>query len=121
MPDNVTPGKRLRMSVSNISGWIGLACAQPWGIGVIKNINAASPWTDALSQKLHALWPTGIKFTHCFATKRARALLQASRTVTLFGQGGVRPDQPIIAPAPVVDIEGVPIIPTDGIQLQAKW
>jgi hypothetical protein len=112
---------RYRAMVSNISGFIGLACAHPWGVMCIKNVNAANPWSDKLSAQLHALMPAGIVPTHCFATKRARATLQQTRTVTLFGQAGVKPDQATIAPIPTVDIQGVPIYVTDGIQLQAAF
>lgn len=112
-------GARRRASFSNISGWIGLACAHPWAVAAIVNIDATHQWTDKMSSQLHALLPMGIKPTHCFATKRAIAGLQQQRTVTLFGQGQTRPDQPTYAPLPTVDIEGVPIIPTDGIQLGA--
>jgi hypothetical protein len=121
MPDPTNPAKRLRMSVCNISGWIGLCCAHPWAVACIKNIDAVTGWTDAMSSKLHALLPVGVKPTHCFCTKRTRALLQQSRTVTLFGQAGLRPDQPTIAPLPQADIEGVPLVVTDGIQLQKAW
>lgn len=111
---------RYRAQVSNISGFIGLSAANPWSVACIKNIDATHPWTDALSAKLHALLPTGIQPTHCFATKRAIAGLQQSRTVTLFGAGTTKADQPTIAPVPKVDVEGIQIIPTDGIQLSAK-
>ena len=121
IPDPKNPGARLRCSCTNIVGFIGLACAHPWGVTCIKNIDAAHPWTDKLSSELHALLPVGVTPTHCFATKRARAGLQQSRTVTLFGQGTRRPNQPTIAPTPDVDIEGVPIIPTDGIQPVAAF
>jgi hypothetical protein len=108
---------RYRAQVSNISGFIGLSAANPWCVACIKNIDAAHPWTDAISAKLHALLPMGIQPTHCFATKRAIAGLQQSRTVTLFGQQSARPDQPTIAPIPKTDVEGITIYPTDGIQL----
>jgi hypothetical protein len=114
-------GGRLRASLSNISGWIGLMGAHPWAVTCIKNIDAAHPWTDKLSSQLHALLPMGILPTHCFATKRAIAGLQQSRTVTLFGQAATRPNQPTIAPIPTVDIQGIPIVPTDGIQLGAAF
>ena len=116
MPDPKTPGARLRASVTNISGWIGLAAAHPFCVACIKNVDQQHPWTDVLSSKLHALLPVGITPTHCFATKRAIAGLQQTRTVTLFGQATTKPNQPTIAPIPQVDIAGVPIIPTDGIQ-----
>ena len=121
MPDPKTPGARLRASVTNISGWIGLAAAHPYCVACIKNIDGAHPWTDVLSAKLHALLPQGITPTHCFATKRAIAGLQQSRTVMLFGQGTHRPNQATIAPLPTVDVNGIPVIATDGIQLGAAF
>lgn len=121
VPDSKIAGARLRASVTNISGWIGLAAAHPYCIACIKNVDNTHAWTDALSAQLHAILPNGITPTHCFATKRAIAGLQQSRTVTLFGQGTRRPNQPLIAPTPEVDVMGVPIIPTDGIQLGAAF
>lgn len=119
--DPKTPGARLRASVTNINGFIGLSCAHPWGVACIKNIDATHPWTDALSSKLHALLPVGVTPTHCFATKRAIAGLQQGRTVTLFGTQAARPNQPTVAPIPQQDANGVQIFPTDGIQLQAAF
>ena len=121
VPDAKTPGARLRASVTNITGFIGLCAAHPWAVTCIKNIDAAHPWTDKLSSQLHALMPVGVTPTHCFATKRAIAGLQQQRTVTLFGTGTQKPNQPTIAPIPQVDIAGVPIMATDGIQLQAAF
>jgi len=122
---NDAAGKRFRASVSNVKGWIGLSCAHPFAVSVIKNVTALKPWTDALSAQLHALLPVGIQPNFCFATKRSRGLLQQSRTVALFGQAGIarKGDQSdaTIAAVPAVDIEGVPIVPTDGIQLQPAW
>ena len=110
-----------RASVTNVSGWIGLAAAHPFCVACIKNVDQQHQWTDLLSTELHAMLPMGITPTYCFATKRAIAGLQQSRTVTLFGQGTRRPNQPIIAPTPTVDVMGVPIIATDGIQLGAAF
>ncbi len=118
--DPKAPNTQYRALCSNLLGFIGLCAAHPWSVACIKNIDATHPWTDALSAKLHALLPVGIVPTHCFASKRARGGLQQSRTVTLFGQAGIKPNQATIAPIPTVDIEGIPIIPTDGIQLQAN-
>jgi len=116
---------RYRAQVSNINGFVGLSAANPWCVAVIKNVDAAHPWTDALSSKLHALLPVGIAPTHCFATKRARALLQQQRTVTLFGQAGLKrtggSEDALLAPVPQTDVEGIPITVTDGIQLGAAF
>jgi hypothetical protein len=114
-------GGRYRAQVSNINGFVGVSAANPWSVACIKNVDATAKWTDAMSAQLHALLPVGIKPTHCFATKRAIAGLQQGRTVALFGQAAARPDQPTIAPVPTTDVMGVPIYPTDGIQLSAKF
>lgn len=116
---NLADGTRARRSVTNISGWIGLVGANPFCVACIKNIDIAHPWTDALSAKLHSYLPVGITPTHCFATKRAIAGLQQGRTVTLFGTATRRPNQAVVAPLPTVDVNGVPIHATDGIQLEA--
>jgi len=116
-----SPSLRRRALLSNISGFVGLSCAHPWGVVCIKNIDATHPWTDALSAQLDALLPAGITPTHCFATKRARALLQQQRTVVLYGSGATRPNQATIAPIPTNDVNGVPIYVTDGIQLNAAF
>jgi len=114
---------RYRAMVSNISGYIGLSCAHPWAVACIKNIDAAHPWTDTLTAKLDALIPSGIKFTHCFATKRARGGLQQSRSVILQAnqQTGNAKDLSNIAQVPAADMNGVPITVTDGIQLTAAF
>jgi len=120
--DNVpggAPGARRRASLSNISGWIGLSCMHPFAIFAIINIDGAHQWTDSLSDQLHELMPVSIKPTHVFATKRAIGGLQRSRTVTLMGQGTMQPDQPNIAAWPTTDSMGIPIVPTDGINLGA--
>jgi hypothetical protein len=46
--------------------------------------------------------------------RRSRQQLQASRTVTLFGQGTTRPNQELLAPIPD-SYDGIPIICTDSI------
>ena len=118
---NDKSGGRYRAQVSNICGFVGVSAANPWCVACIKNVDNTAKWTDALSAQLHALLPVGITPTHCFATKRAIAGLQQGRTVTLFGEASSRPNQPTVAPIPTTDVNGVPIYPTDGIQLTAKF
>ncbi len=110
--------KKYMAWVSNLTGFIGLSCAHAAAVGCVKNITSANPWTDALSAKLLALFPVGVRPNLIFATPRARSYLQQSRTVTLFGEGGSRPNQPAIAPIPT-EYDGIPIIPTDSIALEA--
>lgn len=119
--DPADPKKQLRKNISNIKGFVGLSAAHPWGVTCIKNIDAAHPWTDALTTKLDQLVPAGIKFTHCFATKRAIGGLQQSRTVVIQAskQTGNPKDIANVAQVPTSDMNGVQIIPTDGIQLAA--
>lgn len=118
-----TPGTRLRASVSNISGFIGLSGAHPWSVTCIKNIDATHPWTDALSAKLDQLTPAGYKPSFVFATKRARGYLQQSRTVAIqaSAQTGNAKDIANVSQLPTMDLNGVPIIVTDGIQLQKSF
>ena len=115
--------KQLRKNITNISGFIGLSAAHPWCVACVKNIDAAHPWTDALTAKLDALIPTGIKYTHCFATKRARGGLQQSRTVVIQAsrQTGNARDIANVSEVPTTDMNGVPIVVTDGIQLSAAF
>jgi len=122
-------GGRYLAWVSNVKGLVGLSMANIRSIGCIRNVDArisggsyVKPWTDALSAQLWALFPVGLKPNLCFATRSAIASLQAQRTVTIFGNLGVRTAGTPgvtgnIAPWPTQDINGVPIIPTDCILL----
>jgi hypothetical protein len=123
VPDPADPKKQLRKNLTNISGFIGLVAAHPWCVACIKNIDAAHPWTDALTSKLDQLIPEGIQYTHCFATKRARGYLQQSRTVVLQAnqQTGNAKNLATVSQVPTQDMNGVPIIVTDGIQLQNNF
>lgn len=118
-----TAGTRLRASCSNISGFIGLAAAHPFSVACIKNIDPTHPWTDALTTKLDAIIPAGVKYTHCFATKRARGLLQQSRTVIIQANQSTGNAQNIsnVSQTPTTDMNGVPITVTDGIQLAKSF
>ena len=121
VPDPANPKAQLRKNITNISGFIGLAAAHPWCVACIKNIDATHPWTDALTAKLDALIPQGVQFTHCFATKRARGGLQQSRQVAIQAnmQSGNAKNIATVSQVPSADLNGVPIIVTDGIQLTA--
>lgn len=107
--------------VSNIIGLIGLSCAHVRAVGAIKNIDptvtgtaAAKPLTDAFGELLLSQFPVGIRPNLCFMSRAARRSLQITRTVQLFGQGAVRPDQGLVAPVPTT-IADVPIVVTDSI------
>lgn len=101
---------------NSLEGWIGSAFYSKYALGRIKKLTTDSGkgLTDSLLADLFALFPVGVKPTHLFMSRRSRAQLQKSRTVTLFGQGTGRPNQPTIAPLPE-DYDGVPIVVTDSI------
>jgi hypothetical protein len=127
--DQNDPTKRLLAWVTNLSGFIGLSAANPYSIGAIMNVEsdltsssaAAHPWTDAQDAKLWAKFPVGMKPNLVLASRSAVASLQASRTVTMFGQmmnrtsensGAAAP----IAPWPTATATGnIPIVVTDSI------
>src|SRR6266540_905285 len=101
---------------NSLEGWIGVEWLSKYAVGRIKKLTTDSGkgLTDSLLADLLAKFPIGVKPTHLFMSRRSRAQLQKSRTVTLFGQGAGRPNQPTIAPLPT-DYDGVPIIATDSI------
>jgi hypothetical protein len=101
---------------NSLEGWVGAAFYSKYAVGQVKNLTADSGkgLTDILLSRLIQAFPIGVKPTHFFMNRRSRQQLQASRTVTLFGQGTGRPDQPTIAPIPT-EYDGIPIICTDSI------
>jgi len=70
--------------------------------------------TDQLLADAMSTFPVGYSPDAIFMSRRSRAQLQKSRTVTLFGQGTTRANQPLVAPIPT-EYEGIPIIVTDSI------
>ena len=104
--------------VSNISMFIGLSVKSSYSVYAITGITQASSsqyWTDSLGAQLIALIPLNRRNGLCwYANRLAFSTLQRSRTVTLFGQGGMRPDQDTIAEPPTMS-NGFPIVQTDSI------
>lgn len=101
---------------NSMEGYIGCAWYSKYAVARIKNLTADSGkgLTDSLLADAMAAFPVGVKPTHIFMSRRSRKQLQKSRTVTLFGNGSSRPDQPIVAPVPT-EYDAVPIIATDSI------
>jgi len=103
---------------NSLEGWIGIEALSKYAFGRIKKLTTDSGkgLTDTLLSQLIANFPVGVKPTHLFMTRRSRQQLQASRTVTLFGQGSGKPSgaQATIAPVPT-EYDGIPIIATDSI------
>lgn len=109
--------KLMRAYISELSSYVGLQIASPFSVLRIANITADSTktCTDALINAAKQLMPANWRPDACFMSKRSRYQLQTSRTVTLSGTGTLRPDQPLLAPVPTTDADGVPIIVTDSI------
>jgi hypothetical protein len=110
--------------VSNIKGFIGLASVHTRAVGCVYNIDntlsagsRTKPVTDKMLQQVINAFPIKMRPNMCFMSRASRSGLQEGRTVALFGQGAMRPDQPLIAPTPK-DIDDVPIYATDSIPLQ---
>lgn len=110
-------GKKMEAYISELSSYVGLQIAAPWSILRICNVTGDSSKTlsDAMIAAAKQIMPTEFTPTVCFMSKRSRFQLQTSRTVTLFGSGTERPNQGLIAPAPLTDADGVPIVVTDSI------
>ena len=101
---------------NSLEGWVGSAFYSKYAVGRIKKLTADSgkTLTDVMLADLINKFPVGVKPTHIFMSRRSRRQLQASRSVTLFGQGTTRPNQPAIASIPT-EYDGIPIIATDSI------
>ncbi len=107
---------RYEAYVSALTAWIGLQILNENAVRRIANLteDSGKGLTDALLAKAFAEFPSGIVPDAIFMSRRSRRQLQASRTVTLFGQGSGRPNQPNVAPIPT-EYEGVPIHVDDAI------
>jgi len=110
-------GKNLTAYVAALTAWFGLQIVDENSVRRILNVTAdnGKGLTDALLAKAIGTFPVGFRPDAILMSRRSRAQLQASRTVTLFGQGRTRPDQSAVAPLPT-EYEGIPIIATDSIR-----
>lgn len=102
--------------VADLASWVGLQCASINSVVRIKNLTTETGkgLTDTLIADALDKFPTGYTPDAIFMSRRSRTQLRKSRTVVLQGSGGLRPNQPTIAPTPV-EYEGIPIIATDSI------
>jgi hypothetical protein len=123
-------GKSFRAYCSNLFGFVGLSMANFHAIGCIRNVDASTTigsttaFTDAMVAELWSKFPIGLKPTAAYASQRAIRALQLARSVTLFANadrssatnsGGAAPIAPWPTELPTAG--GIPIIPTDSIQL----
>lgn len=113
-PNDAT--KRMEAYISELSSYVGLQIATEFSVVRIANLTADSgkTLTDAKLTAAMALFPANFKPDAIFMSRRSQSQLQASRTVTLFGQGMNRPNQELVAPLPT-SFEAVPITVTDSI------
>ncbi|WP_395736283.1 major capsid protein [Prosthecobacter sp.] len=109
-------GNRVEALISVLQGYAGLQTPNLHCVRRIFNLTNESTHTmsDALLARAIKEFPTGVKPTSIWMSANQRYQLQISRTVTLFGQGSTRPDQPVLAPMPT-QYDGIPIYATDAI------
>ena len=100
--------------VNALTGWIGLQIVNQNSVRRIANLDTVKTLSDSLLADLLQTFPIGYMPDAIFMSRRSRAQLQKSRSVTLFGQGRNRPNQEAIAPLPT-EYDGIPIIATDSI------
>lgn len=112
-------GKSLTGYVTDLPAWIGLSVVNQYAVARLDNLteNTGKGLTDTHMANLINTFEenaNGLRPTHFFMSYRSRRQLQASRTVTLLGQGSARPQQGLVAPMPT-EYEGVPIVATTAI------
>jgi hypothetical protein len=114
--DEADATKQFTAYVNGLTGWIGLQLGNENCARRILNLTAETGkgLTDALLGALLETFPAGVVPDAIFMSRRSRRQLQLTRTVTLFGSGSVRVNQPALAVMPT-EYEGVPIIATDSI------
>jgi hypothetical protein len=107
---------QLLQYVATLNSWLGLSTQSENSVRRIYNLTAETGkgMTDALATKLLYTFPAGYRPDAIFCSRRSMQQWQTSRSVTLFGNGSNRPNQPITAPY-FTDFEGIPIYVTDSI------
>ena len=104
--------------VNSLEAWLGVAFYNKYALVRIKNLTADSGkgLTDSLLAQAIEKFPVGTVPTHIFMSRRSRRQLQVSRTVTLFGNGNLKPSGGLATVAPIpTEYDGIPIIATDSI------
>jgi hypothetical protein len=110
--------KELTAWKNSCEGWVGAEWLNKYAVDRVKKLteDSGKGLTDSLLADLIAAFPTGVKPTHLFMSRRSRKQLQKARTVTLQGNASGNPkgSQGTIAPVPT-EYDGIPIIATDSI------
>ena len=111
---------------SNMFGYIGTSMAQYHAVGAIINVDVTNGtttanglWNDSVVADLFAKWPITEKPDMAFCTQKAATMLQKTRTVTNFIQGGrewTKGSAPVADfPTNLPTMGGIPLIVTDSI------
>ena len=111
-------GKYLTMYLQELLAYPGLQVGSIRGICRIKKLTTDSGkgLTDSLLADAISKFQAGLRPDLILMSRRTRAQLQKSRTVTLFGNSAAKPSggNATIAPIPT-EYEGIPIQATDSI------
>jgi len=107
-------GRRYMAHVNNMSGYIGLNIGSKYSLGVVRNVNATKPFTDALAAEILAKFPIGMTPTRCFMTRQAALGLQKSRSA-IGNWKADRKGAEAFSPLPE-EVLGIPIVRTDSIK-----
>jgi hypothetical protein len=111
-------GNQYTAYLQEINARPGLQLGSLLGVGRIKNLtnDVGKGLTDTLLAKLLSQFKVGVRPDAIFMTRRSREQLQASRSVTLFGQANqkLKGSEMTLAPTPVA-YEDIPIYATDAI------
>ena len=102
--------------MAGLTAWIGMQIGNENCVRRLLNLteDSGKGLTDARLALLRATFPVGFEPDAYFMSRRSRAQLQTSRTISLQATGKNRTDQPNIAPLPT-EYEGTPIIVTESI------
>lgn len=112
--------------VNNLSGYIGLSCANTNSVGYVKNITSAAPLTDKLVAQAVSKFPVGGKPTHLFIERNSAFYLQNSRSFTSVtnsapGRRGESATGADLWAAFPTMAEGLQIVVTDSITSEAAF
>lgn len=104
--------------VSELTSWVGLQVSNVNCVGRICNLTADANkgLTDSLISQFLEKYPVGYQPDALFMSRRSRAQLQRSRSVTIFSGNGGKAGANLenIAPIPT-EAFGIPIVVTDSI------
>jgi len=105
--------------VNNFCAWLGLNVGSTYSVGRIKNITSSKPLTDKLAAELVSKFPVDRKPTRWFMNRDTEFYLRSSRSTVINATGAKsRTGMEVFAPQ-VTELEGRPVVVTDGITAKA--